>query len=150
VGAVFLHPGEWVAAAEPTEVTTILGSCVSVCLWDVGGAAGGMNHFLLPGEGTPGLGAGRFADTALPALLDEVLRLGGRMGSLRAHVAGGACMTAALSAADHLGLRNAAAARAFLAASGIPVARDATGGVHGFRIRFRIDTGAVSVRRTGP
>ena len=32
----------------PTLISTVLGSCVSACLWDAETAIGGMNHFLLP------------------------------------------------------------------------------------------------------
>src|SRR5579864_7429161 len=53
---VYLQPGALHASAEATQVTTILGSCVAVCLWDSKLHTGGMNHFLLPvgrlGEGT--------------------------------------------------------------------------------------------------
>ncbi len=42
--------GELHVATEPTVISTILGSCVSVCLFDPVGKAGGMNHILLPGK----------------------------------------------------------------------------------------------------
>ena len=48
----YLHPGRLLVSTEPAAVTTILGSCVSVCLWDESRGIGGMNHHLLPdGEG---------------------------------------------------------------------------------------------------
>src|SRR5438067_1584935 len=44
----FLLPGQMFASRQPTTVTTILGSCVAVCLWSPRTGGGGMNHYLLP------------------------------------------------------------------------------------------------------
>jgi len=47
---IFLHAGQISVATEPTEITTILGSCVAICLWDPGSGVGGMNHYMLPND----------------------------------------------------------------------------------------------------
>ncbi len=52
----YLHPGNLFAHRTPHIVTTILGSCVAVCLWDPINNIGGINHYMLPlwnGEGLP-------------------------------------------------------------------------------------------------
>ncbi len=45
--SAFLHPDRMFVSDEPTSVTTILGSCVAVCLWDTARRIGGINHCLL-------------------------------------------------------------------------------------------------------
>ena len=47
----FLKPGYILIASKPTVISTVLGSCVSVCLYDRKRGAGGMNHFQLPSIG---------------------------------------------------------------------------------------------------
>ena len=44
----FLYPGQVFVTREPIVISTILGSCAAVCLWDRHKKAGGMNHYLLP------------------------------------------------------------------------------------------------------
>lgn len=46
--AVKILPGEFYATADGTAIATLLGSCVSVCLYDKKKGVGGMNHFMLP------------------------------------------------------------------------------------------------------
>jgi chemotaxis protein CheD len=49
---VHLLEGQYHVSGDPAVVlTTTLGSCVATCLRDPGGRVGGMNHFLLPGDG---------------------------------------------------------------------------------------------------
>ena len=73
---VYLHAGQIAVASEPAAITTILGSCVAVCLRDPDSRVGGMNHFLLPHhverERSP-----RFGSCAIPALIDAVVRAAG-------------------------------------------------------------------------
>ncbi len=53
IASVYLHPGEVYVTGEPTRITTILGSCVSVCLFDARAGVAGLNHFLLPRAAIP-------------------------------------------------------------------------------------------------
>ncbi len=52
--AVKILPGQYYAGAEDGLIVTVLGSCVSACLWDPVHRIGGMNHFMLPGRGRGG------------------------------------------------------------------------------------------------
>ena len=61
--AVKILPGEYYASADGMAITTLLGSCVSVCLYDRGSGVGGMNHFMLP-QILQGPNATRCADPA--------------------------------------------------------------------------------------
>jgi chemotaxis protein CheD len=145
---VYLHPGQLHASAAPVSITTILGSCVGVCLHDPQRRAGGVNHFLLPHWPGGGERSPRYGDVALPALLQMVLELGGRRERLLARVYGGACVLDAFrDDADHLGARNAAVAREFLASERITVVDEDTGGRHGRKLLFHAALGSTLLSR---
>jgi chemotaxis protein CheD len=146
--AVYLEPGGLVAAARPTEVTTILGSCVSVCLWDERLHLGGMNHFLLPTAPYGQPPSGRHGDAAIPMLMRELERLGSQRVNLRAKVFGGAHMAGfpPAGAAPTLGQRNAELARRLLGEAGIPIVAEDLGGSAGRKLRFRTDDGMALVK----
>ena len=62
---VYLQPGQLYASGQPSAVTTVLGSCVAICLWDPVVSVGGMNHYLLPFfAGGAGKGSPRFGNVA--------------------------------------------------------------------------------------
>ncbi len=144
----YLHPGGLVIAREPLRVTTILGSCVSVCLWDRQVRRGGLNHYLLPHWARPGAQAPRcYGNVALEELLDGLLDGGSRREHLVARVYGGACVLQAFRARHpHLGAANVAVARRFLQHAGIPVVDEDVGGQRGRRLSFCTDDGSVLVR----
>ncbi|MGO9863053.1 MAG: chemotaxis protein CheD [Terriglobales bacterium] len=145
---VFLLPGQLHVSPEPTQICTILGSCVSICLWDPQRLAGGMNHFLLPAsrEGEPA--SLRFADVATTALLEKLLLLGCRPRNLRAKIFGGSFMFQNQDRyTASLGANNVAAALWLMKNAGIPVAEQDTGGIKGRKIVFNTDDGAAWSRR---
>jgi chemotaxis protein CheD len=143
---VYLHAGELHAATAPTAITTILGSCVAVCLFDPRAGVGGMNHFLLP-HAVERIGSPRFGSVAVPALVASVVRAGARRAALLARLVGGASVVPALRAAGGLGAENARLAAELLAGEGIPVLDLDLGGTRGRRVVFHSDDGAAWVRR---
>jgi len=149
--AVYLQPGGVVATSRPTEVTTILGSCVAVCLWDEGLRVGGVNHFLLPTTPIGQPPSGRHGSAAIPMLLRELERLGCQRQHLRAKVFGGAHLigTPLSGGAPSLGGRNAELARRVLAEAGIAVLAEDVGGTLGRKLRFRTDTGTALIKMLG-
>jgi chemotaxis protein CheD len=151
VRTAYLHPGEIFTSATPTEVTTILGSCVAVCVWDAQLRVGGMNHFLLPSPPGAEQPSARYGDTAIPMLLREVEQLGGVRRNLRAKLFGGAAVGVEfrLSGRVQLGERNAELARRLLAESGISVVSEDLGGTSGRKLRFRTDDGTALIKKLG-
>lgn len=141
----YLPPGGLVATAEPASVATVLGSCVTVCLWDERSRIGGLNHFLLPHAGPGAAAPLRYGNHACQELLERLLTLGARRSRLRAHVVGGASVVASL-AASGLGEKNAAAARRFVEEQGLALASFDTGGTRARKLRFHTDDGHVEVR----
>ncbi|HET7436572.1 MAG TPA: chemotaxis protein CheD [Thermoanaerobaculia bacterium] len=137
---VYLYPGQVFASAQPTRVTTILGSCIAVCLYDAGRRVGGMNHFMLPHFAGNGVASARFGNIAMSELFAKLTAAGARIPFLQARLFGGSSMFGIVSP-DHLGTKNEELARESLAARGIPILESNTGGPRGRKLVFHTDEG---------
>lgn len=144
---VYLHPGHLHVSLVPCTMTTILGSCVAVCLWDPISRVGGMNHFLLAHHPAGEPDSARYGDSAVEQLISATLRAGGIQGKIQAKLFGGACVLgSATSGTHHLGLKNVMVARERLAAHGIRVVSEDVEGSRGRKIHFQTLDGVVLVR----
>lgn len=138
--AGFLHVG------RATTISTILGSCVAVCLWDASQNVGGMNHFLLP-RGVAIRGTeGRFGEYAVGYLLEKVIDAGAHLGQLQAKVFGGASVNGVTARADHLGIKNAEIAFRLLAEAQIPIVAQDVGGTRGRKLLFHTGDGTAFMK----
>jgi chemotaxis protein CheD len=130
-----------------------LGSCVGVVMHDASARVGGLVHVVLPSGqlSRDRSNPARFAETAVPLLLGEMLRAGAVRGRVAARLVGGASMFAALTPAGtvQMGQRNLNACRLALQKAGIPVAAEAVGGEIGRSLWFDVATGTVTVRAFG-
>jgi chemotaxis protein CheD len=144
--------GELAASSESGHVLVSLGlgSCIGLALLDRHRGKAGLAHVVLPqSQGHDTENAMKFADHAVPELLEQVLALGARRNALEAVLVGGASMFAASSASLEVGQRNDAAVREQLVKLGIPVVAEATGGNRGRTIRVEVGSGSVVVREAG-
>jgi len=144
--------GEYVASATAGDVLVSLGlgSCIGLALIDRRSGVCGLAHVVLPsGTPRPGESPGKWANTAVPALLEEMAALGARSPRMEALLVGGASMFAAVSGALEVGSRNEAAVRDELRRRRIPVLSAATGGSRGRTIKVYVDGGRVAVREAG-
>jgi chemotaxis protein CheD len=138
----YLLPGDLYVSIEPCQITTILGSCVSICLWDKIRRVGGMNHFLLPASREDAQTSSRFADVATGTLLEALQASGSRMENLVAKIFGGsAILRTEKDYATSLGAANVVAALRLMKAAGIPVLAQETGGNQGRKVIFNTDDG---------
>src|SRR5262245_2080533 len=143
----YLHPGQLFVSLENYAVTTILGSCVSVCLWDPLTKIAGINHFLLPHHAGDGQASSRFGNLAVRQLIEEVRALGAVQARLQAKLFGGACVLDAFrNRANHLGAKNVDVARAVLQSANIPILGEDVGGDKGRKLIFHTDSGSAWVR----
>jgi chemotaxis protein CheD len=143
----YLAPGQIMTSDAGGTLKTVLGSCVSVTLFDPRLVMGGMNHFLLPGA-APDEQAERYGEGALTTLLARLERLGCG-DDLQAGVFGGACVLGALADIMHLGERNVEFAFDWLRTKRIEiVARDVLGR-QARRLEFRVADGSTRVRLLG-
>ena len=142
----FLQPGHLAVCETPTTITTILGSCVAVCMWDPVTGVGGMNHFMLPLPAS-GIAAGpRFGAVAMEELMAGLRGIGARLPFLRARIYGGACMFAHMNPAAnkvHLGTQNANLALDFISRKRIELIDVQVGGNRGRKLLFNTDEGSV-------
>lgn len=145
---IYLHPGQLFATAERCVVTTILGSCVALCLWDPISRVGGINHYLLPFWVGEGLASARFGNVAVRDLIDRVLTYGGQKWRLQAKLFGGACVLEAFrNNGSHLGMKNVEVAQSLLEEEGIPVVGCDVGGQNGRKLIFHTDSGSAWVKQ---
>ena len=126
--------GEYRISRDPSVVfTTVLGSCVAVCLHDPDISTGGMNHFLLPKrEGRAGENI-RYGAYSMELMINEMLKQGARKDRMIAKLFGGARMSLALS---DIGASNGRFAHDFLAEESIPIAAESLGGNAARRVKF--------------
>lgn len=146
----YLYAGTVLCAQRPLQVSTVLGSCVAVCLWDARRGVGGLNHFVLPFLPAGAPRSARYGEVALPELLTRLAALGAQPPHLQAHVVGGAHVMQVLEHSRHLGAENVDLALRFLAALRIPVVSRETGGTRGRQLLFQTDDGLARVRSFGP
>lgn len=144
-GRVYLYPGQFTVASVPCTVTTILGSCVAVSVYDPVARTGGLNHHLLPRapEADPSL---RFGDIAVPQLIAAVLEAGADHQRLLAKIVGGACVLDAYrDRPNHVGRQNVRVALDVLSQAAIPVVMMDVEGGRGRRVVFNPHTGDLVV-----
>ncbi|HXJ22921.1 MAG TPA: chemotaxis protein CheD [Polyangia bacterium] len=133
---------------SPHTIMTILGSCVSVCLWDRRGRGGGMNHYLLPRRGTGGQLSPRYGDVAIPALVRGLVARGSAPEDLRAKIFGGAhVVPGGDPSGKTLGAQNVEVALELLAADGVQILSDDVGGKRGRKLAFNPVDGTALVWR---
>jgi chemotaxis protein CheD len=139
---VKVPPGEYFATQNDVALLTVLGSCVSACLWDPQRRLGGMNHFMLPGAGD----SGRLGIYAMEVLINRMLKGGAERARLVAKVFGGANVLDGMDTLN-IGSRNAAFVREFLAEERIPVVAHDLEDLYPRKVAFFPATGRVLVKR---
>jgi chemotaxis protein CheD len=142
--------GEFLVREAPAKLAIYgLGSCVAVFVYETERRIAALAHVLLPAPtpGTPRGPAGKYADTAVAAILGIVLEMGGRREALIAKVAGGAHMFSATPSPDRetLGERNIRAALEALKRHGLEVAGMDIGGAYGRTIVADAATGTLVI-----
>ncbi len=148
---VFLLPGEHFAGDARHRIATLLGSCVSVTLWQPRLRVGAMSHFVLPGSNVArGLPAnGRYAEDSLELMLQDLRRLGVQDADCQAKVFGGGAMFEGRPGLD-IGRQNGEAAKAMLRARGLQIVSESLFDAVHRRIVFDVGSGEVWVRHGRP
>lgn len=148
--SIRILPGEFHATRGDITLTTVLGSCVSACLWDPTVPAGGMNHFMLSGASTEEAAASaRYGLFAMEKLINELIKLGAQKRNLRAKVFGGGRVLKNMTALN-VGARNAKFVLEFLANEGIPILGKDLEDVFARKVVFYPASGRALVKRIDP
>lgn len=142
---VSIMQGQYRVSSDPGVMfSTVLESCVSVCLFDDFLKIGGMNHYLLPNKSIGGQGDIKFGALAIELLVNELLKSGACRSRLSARLFGGATMLAGLG---DIGARNARFALDMMQREGYPIAKQDLGGRSARRLHFHPVTGQTKVAR---
>ena len=139
-----------VGRAPDTLISYGLGSCIGISLYDPQTKIGGLLHIMLPDSNQSRANENRakFADTGIPDMLKELIRMGAAKSRLVAKLAGGSQMFAFANASDimRVGLRNASASKEILKKLSIPIVGEDTGGNYGRTVQIDLSTGVYKVK----
>lgn len=138
-------------ASQPAILRTILGSCIGICIYDRFKKIGGLAHILLPVNTTKGNNPEKYADTAIPLMVKQLLKDGAKKEYLSAKITGGAAMFKFEGGASigQIGERNTGETRKILGKMGIPILEEDLGGSTGRVIDFYLEDGRLKVKASG-
>jgi len=143
---IFLYPSALFASNKPHEITTILGSCVAVCLFDTSLHIGGLNHYMLPYWNGKGLASPKYGNIAIEKLVAKLISFGSDKNNLVAKVFGGGEVIQSNNNQFNIGERNIEVANTMLKELKIRIFSSSTGGKNGRKIIFNTETGEVMHR----
>jgi len=154
---IIIGPGEYYATDKKVMLSTLLGSCVSACLYDPYNRIIGMNHFMLSGRYHNGdvpfcvTDAGRYGVHSMELLINDMMKLGADRSRLHAKAFGGGSVLMADGSAKcdffAIGDVNAQFIMEFLQNEKIPLISSDLGGVSGRVIYFDARDFSVHVRK---
>jgi chemotaxis protein CheD len=136
---------------SPAKIITLgLGSCVGICAYDTTFKIGGLAHIMLPDSslGVPPINQAKFADTAIPLLVEELERLGVTQNQLVIKIIGGAEMFSTSNQNVHLGVgeRNIIAVEEICRRMNLEITAKSIGGHVGKSVTLDLDTGVIEIK----
>lgn len=142
-GYYFLKPGEIFVSSDLTIIHTVLGSCVSVCIYDTRNDIGGMNHFIYH-HAMINARSCRYGDVAVPHLIKLLIKMGGDPKNFIAHIVGG---SQNLIPGSFIGDENIKIAKEILQKYGIPIGVIDIGGKAFRKLKFNNLSGEIEIKR---
>ncbi len=139
-------PGEFFVYNQDIVIQTVLGSCVAACIADRGVGVGGMNHFMLP-DGDDS--SARYGVFAMEILINDILKAGGRRGSLEAKVFGGGAVIQGMTQLN-VGKQNVVFVERFLDNERIPIISKDVLDVYPRKVCFLPKSGRALVKKLAP
>lgn len=144
--STFIHVGQIHIDRAPSAISTVLGSCVAVCLYDERLQLESMNHYLLPFWNGNGLQTPRFGNISIPKMIESMIAHGSSPRYMQAKVFGGASLSAGVSEAMMIGEKNILVAKEMLAEYKIAIVAEDTGGNSGRKIQMDLERGKVLLK----
>lgn len=147
--AVKLLPGEYYVTNDDLLLVTVLGSCVAACIRDRQSGIGGMNHFMLPDDGSgdgSASSSARYGTYAMELLINQLLKLGAHRSNLEAKVFGGGNVLGGMITTN-VGQRNADFVIQFLADEKIRVVAQDLVDIYPRKVYFFPKTSKVLVKK---
>lgn len=154
VPAAKILPGECYVSNKGEMISTVLGSCIAVCVRDKKLGIGGMNHFMLPIQsGDTGISRSHsvnpalcYGNWAMEFLLNAIYKLGGRRENLEIKVFGGGRVLTGMTNID-VGKRNIKFIMEFLASEGLAITSKDVGDICPRKVLYFTQTGSVKLKR---
>ena len=138
----FLFPSTIFISRTSTIVQTILGSCVSVCLFDMVRGYGAINHYMLPWWNGDSIPSPKYGDIAVSRLIEAMVQRGSKKENIVAKIFGGADQLTL----GNIGQKNISTAEQILNRESIAIIARSTGGSLGRKIIFHTHTNKVFVK----
>lgn len=144
--AIKVQPGAFCISKEKVVLTTVLGSCISACIYDPELKIGGMNHFMLPTSNMKDDGGRsmRYGLFAMEQLINGLLRLGSRRESLQLKLTGGGDMMQGITS---IGQQNIDFIKDYVAAEQLQVLAADFGGDQARKVAYFPQEGRMLVNR---
>lgn len=141
-------------AFSPDKLITVgLGSCVGIAIYDKAAGIGGLAHIMLPDSSQFNKIANeiKFADLAIPIMVEHMIKKGAKLRNMSAKIAGGASMFnfSDKSIVMDIGNRNSIAVKNTLKTLAIPIVAEDIGGNKGRTLIFNTENGILSIRTVG-
>jgi two-component system chemotaxis response regulator CheB len=136
INKVFILPGEYFISKQPHIISTLLGSCVAVCLYHPIHKFGGMNHYMLPTSPNKER-SGKYGDYAISVLFQFFERTLGSLNGIQAIISGGANVINPISSGPQIGQKNLEIARRLLTQNNIAIMKENLGGNVGLKLHYQ-------------
>jgi chemotaxis protein CheD len=151
---ILVGMGQYAVTHNPGILVSLsLGSCIGLTIFDKEAKIGGLAHIMLPSSKDSlkkGLeyNMNKFADVAIPSMVDDMKKMGAKTERMVAKLVGGAHMFPGILDADvmDIGRKNEAATKEELHNLGIKIVGSDTGGNVGRSVRFDTTTGSISIK----
>ncbi|MBB5020826.1 chemotaxis protein CheD [Desulfurispira natronophila] len=144
----YIKVGEIFVGVRPTEIVTVLGSCVAVCLYDPVERVSALNHYLMPLWNGSELQSPKYGDISIPRLIESMENVGCHVRNIQAKLFGGANLNISTNEQMMIGKRNVVIAKEILQEYRIPIVAQDVEGSRGRRIMVISDTGKVKLKYT--
>jgi len=149
--AAKIIPGEYYVTQHNEIITTVLGSCVSACVWDRVFGIGGMNHFMLPLSRNGEWGgsdlvstANRYGNYAMEHMINDILAHGGHRRNLAVKIFGGGKIISEMS---NIGLKNVEFVEKYIKSEGLDLVGRDIGDRYPRKVVFYPQSGRVRVKK---
>lgn len=145
-----IMPGQYYVTIADEIISTVLGSCIAVCIRDKKLGIGGMNHFMLPVSGEDSVelsksnDAARYGNYAMEHLINDILKNGGRRQFLELKIFGGGKI---LSNMTDVGARNIEFIHEYVKTEGFTVLAEDTGDIYPRKVIYHPASGKAHVKR---
>ncbi|MBQ3421505.1 MAG: chemotaxis protein CheD [Romboutsia sp.] len=153
---VKINIADYKVSKYPNKLITLgLGSCIGICIYDEKNKIGGIAHIMLPekpkNRTIDEKYYNKYADVAIEAMFNEIIKQGGKKDNLVAKIVGGANMFEKINTSpeDSIGFKNQIVVKKILQKLNIPIIAEELGGNTGRTLILDLKELKVSVRSKG-